>query len=153
MAQPVKQLGKEYPVILSQDIAWGDMDAFGHVNNTVYFRYFENARIEYFNRIGVRLQKKQLSMGPILASARCNFRIPLDFPDHIHIGIRSRLLSAKKFSMEFAVLSERHGAIAAEGDGLIVYYDYAAGKSCEIPDAIVAAIKMLEFHPLSGGAE
>ncbi len=144
MAHPLKQLEKDYPVILSQDIAWGDMDAFGHVNNTVYFRYFENARIEYFSRIGVLLEDKQLRVGPILASAHCNFRIPLDFPDHIHIGIRSRLLSAKKFSMEFAVFSERHGAIAAEGDGLIVYYDYAAGKSCEISDAIVGAIKMLE---------
>ena len=53
-------------------------------------------------------------------------------------------MSAKKFSMEFAVFSEKHGAIAAEGDGLIVYYDYALGQSCEIPTEIVAAIKTLE---------
>ena len=46
--------------------------------------------------------------------------------------------------MEFAVFSEKHDAIAAEGDGLIVYYDYATGKSCEIPNAIVLAIKTLE---------
>ena len=140
----MKHLTKEYPVVLSQDIIWGDMDEFGHINNTVYFRYFENARIEYFNRIGVLEQKTQLGVGPILASTGCNFRIPLDFPDHIHIGTRSRILSPKKFSMEFAVFSERHGAIAAEGDGLIVYYDYAKGKSCEIPDAIVMAIKTFE---------
>ena len=140
----MKQLKKEYPVILSQDIIWGDMDAFGHINNTVYFRYFENARIEYFNRVGVLEQKKQLGVGPILASTRCNFRIPLDFPDCIHIGTRSTILSPNKFSMEFAVFSERHVAIAADGDGLIVYYDYANGKSCEIPNAIVVAIEMLE---------
>jgi len=131
-------------VILSQDIAWGDMDAFGHVNNTVYFRYFEDARIEYFKRVGIHELRQPSGVGPILANARCDFRIPLDFPDRIHIGTRSRVLSAKKFSMEFAVFSERYGAIAAEGDGLIVYYDYAAGKSCAIPAAIVASIQLLE---------
>ena len=144
MTHYMKQFKKEYPVVLSQDIIWGDMDAFGHINNTVYFRYFENARIEYFNRIGVLEQKKQLGEGPILASTQCNFRMPLDFPDHIHIGTRSKILSARKFSMEFAIFSEKHGDIAAEGNGLIVYYDYAKGKSCEIPNAIVVAIKMLE---------
>ena len=144
MTHSMKKLKKEYPVIISQDIIWGDMDAFGHINNTVYFRYFENVRIEYFNRIGVLEQKKQLGVGPILASTRCNFRMPLDFPDQIHIATRSIILSAKKFSMEFVIFSESHGAIAAEGDGLIVYYDYALGKSCEIPTEIVATIKTLE---------
>ncbi len=140
----MKKLTKEYPVVLSQDIIWGDMDAFGHINNTVYFRYFEDARIAYFDRIGVHKQIKQLSVGPILATTQCNFRLPLDYPDRINIATRSSILSAKKFSMEYVVFSERHGAIAAEGDGLIVYYDYANGKSCEIPKTIVTAINKLE---------
>lgn len=87
---------------------------------------------------------KQIGVGPILATTQCNFRLPLDYPDHIHIATRSSILSSKKFNMEFVVFSEKHGAITAEGDGLIVYYDYANGKSCEIPDAIVTAIKKLE---------
>ena len=89
-------------------------------------------------------RKNSEGVGPILAGARCNFRIPLEYPDHIHIGIRSRILSPKKFSMEFAVFSVRHDAVAAEGDGMIVYYDYAKGKSCEIPNGFVVAIKTLE---------
>lgn len=140
----MKQLRKDYPVVLSQDIIWGDMDSFGHINNTVYFRYFEDARIAYFDRIGVHEQMKQFSVGPILATAQCNFRLPLDYPDRINIAIRASILSPKKFNMEFVVFSERHVAIAAEGDGLVVYYDYANGKSCEIPKAIVTAIKKLE---------
>lgn len=144
MAHRMKQLKKEYPVVLSQDIIWGDMDAFGHINNTVYFRYFEDARIAYFDQIGVHEQMKQIGVGPILATTQCNFRLPLDYPDHIHIATRSSILSAKKFSMEFVVFSERHDVITAEGDGLIVYYDYTNGKSCEIPSEIVTAIKKLE---------
>jgi len=138
------QLNKEYPVVLSQDVVWGDMDAFGHVNNTVYFRYFEDARIAYFDRIGVHEHKEQSGIGPILANARCDFRLPLDYPDRIQIATRSSILSAKKINMEFVVLSEKHGALSAEGEGLVVYYDYAQGRSCEIPGAIVAAIKALE---------
>jgi len=120
------------------------MDAFGHINNTVYFRYFEDARIAYFDQIGVHEQMKQIGVGPILATTQCNFRLPLDYPDHIHIATRSSILSPKKFNMEFVVFSKRHGAITAEGDGLIVYYDYANKKSCEIPSEIVTAIKKLE---------
>ena len=142
MVNLVKQLDKDYPVVLSQDVIWGDMDAFGHINNTVYFRYFEDARIAYFDKIGVHQQMEQFNIGPILAKTHCNFRLPLDYPDRIHIATRSSILSPKTFNMEYVVFSEQHGALTAEG--LIVYYDYANGNSCEIPEAIVAAIKALE---------
>ena len=137
-------LEKKYPVVLSQNVIWGDMDAYGHVNNTVYFRYFEDARIAYFDRINVHEQMEQFKIGPILASTHCNFRLPLDYPDHIHIATRSSILSPRKFKMEYAVFSERHDSITADGEGLIVYYDYANRKSCEIPSSIVSAIKALE---------
>ena len=140
----MNQLEKEYPVVLDQDVIWGDMDAFGHINNTVYFRYFEDARIAYFTKIGISELKEQSGTGLILAKSHCNFRLPLDYPDRIHIATRSRILSPKTIVMEYAVFSEKHGSIAAEGEGLIVYYDYAKGKSCEIPKAIVTAIETLE---------
>ena len=52
MSKLLDKLEKEYPLVLSEDVIWGDMDAYGHVNNKVYFRYFEDARIAYFDRIG-----------------------------------------------------------------------------------------------------
>lgn len=133
-----------YPVVLLQDVIWGDMDAFGHVNNTVYFRYFEDARIAYFELIGVQEQMKRDGIGPILASTHCNFRLPLDYPDRIHVGTRSTVLSPRRFNMEYAVFSEKHEAITAEGEGLIVYYDYTHGRSIDIPDEIAAGIAKLE---------
>lgn len=142
----MKHFENEYPVILSQDVIWGDMDAFGHINNTIYFRYFEDARIAYFDRIGVHLHMRQTKIGPILANAHCNFRLPLEYPDRIQIGTRASIQSPKKLNMEFAVFSEKHGRMVADGDGLVVYYDYANGKSCEIPEPIVAAIKALEVE-------
>ena len=135
---------EEFPVVLSQEVIWGDMDAFDHVNNTVYFRYFEDARIAYFDLAGIREYKDRTSVGPILASTDCNFRLPLTYPDKIRIAGRSTILSAKKFRMDYVVYSERHGGVAAEGQGLLVYYDYNSGRSCEIPQQIVAAINELE---------
>lgn len=147
----MKQLEDNYPVVLSQDVIWGDMDAYGHVNNTVYFRYFEDARIAYFDKIGVQEHKDKMQIGPILATTNCDFRLPLEYPDRVQIVTRSRILSAKKFNMYYAVYSERYGSMAAEGEGLLVYYDYAGGKSCEIPDAIVTAINAVEQQVAPAG--
>lgn len=135
---------KTYPVSLQQDVIWGDMDAFGHINNTVYFRYFEDARIAYFDRAGVFDYKQHYNIGPILASSHCNFKLPLSYPDRVQIAARASILSAKKINMHYIVYSEEFGAIAAEGEALVVYYDYASNKTCAIPETIVTAIKALE---------
>ena len=140
----MNQFNQQYPVVISQNVIWGDMDAFEHVNNTVYFRYFEDVRIAYFEQLDVLGHKAKNNIGPILAKTECNFKLPLKYPDSIHIAARTRILSAKKFEMDYAVYSESYDAIVAEGNGLNVYYDYGLGKSCEIPDSIVTTISNLE---------
>jgi acyl-CoA thioester hydrolase len=134
----------EFPIVVAQNVIWSDMDAFGHVNNAVYLRYFEDGRMAYFDRIGVDEYKQQANLGPIMARVSCDFRAPLHYPDAIQIGTRSVLLSAGKLSMQFAVYSEKLGRIVADGEGLVLYYDYSLGRSCDIPQPIVAAMENLE---------
>jgi len=139
---------RDYSLTVNQDVNWGDMDAFGHINNTVYFRYFENIRMAYFEKTSVNEHKNATQIGPILASTQCQFRAPLTYPDHIHIGTRIKELEKieqgeKRFTMEYAVFSEQQDCIAAKGEGLIVYYNYNEGKSCAIPESILAAFKNL----------
>jgi len=136
----MSKLEEHYPIILTQDVIWNDMDAFQHVNNTVYFRYFEDARWGFFNRFGVNEHKEKYGIGPILAATNCNFKLPLAFPDRVHIGARYTVTSPKKISMEYAVYSEKLNGIAAEGEGLLVYYDYGLGRSCDIPTEILNRI-------------
>ncbi|MGH7447413.1 MAG: acyl-CoA thioesterase, partial [Longimicrobiales bacterium] len=114
----------EYPVIISVPVAWGEMDAFGHVNNIIYFRYFESARIAYLDAIGFRGDDESSGIGPILASTECRFRRPLAYPDTVSIGARTIDLAADRFTMEYRVASAALGEIAAEGGGVIVAYDY-----------------------------
>src|SRR4051812_1913080 len=79
----------DFPVVVVQDVAWGDMDAYQHVNNVVYFRYFENARLEYLRRLGWSDLKEATGLGPILAATQARFRRALTYPDAIAVGARA----------------------------------------------------------------
>ena len=66
----MEELIGAYPVVITIPIAWGDMDAFQHVNNTVYFKHFESARISYFEKINFLEVMNKTGIGPILASSQ-----------------------------------------------------------------------------------
>ena len=136
-------LSSTYPLVISQDLIWRDMDVYGHINNAVYFRYFEDVRLALFENIGVSDFKRREHLGPILASTRCDFRAPLIYPGRIQIGTCIEDIKAKRFTMKYAVYSEQLDGLAAEGEGLVVYYDYAKGKSCEIPPVLVPELQAL----------
>ena len=135
---------EKYPVIITQEVHWGDMDAFQHVNNKIYFRYFEDVRLAYLQRIGALEYMQSSKTGPILASTSCNYRAPVLYPDTVHIATRTRDLQAKRVTMEYVVFSEQQQKVVADGEGLMVYYDFVSGKSAEIPEVIAAKIKALQ---------
>ena len=139
-----KALLADYPVRITLPVAWGDMDAMGHVNNVVYLRWFESVRMVYLQRVGLMAHMQEHGVGPILAETRCRYRIPLEYPDEVEVGARVARLDTDRFLMEYAVASRNHGRVAAEGDGLIVTYDYDAGHKAPVPEMTVAAIGQLE---------
>ncbi len=133
-----------YPVVIESPVAWGDMDAFAHVNNTVYLRWFESSRIAYFEKLELMELMERTGVGPILASTRCRFKIPLDYPDRVSVGARIARIGEDRFVMEYAAASHRHAAIAADGEGLIVAYDYRQRAKAPIPDEVRERIHRLE---------
>lgn len=140
-----------YPVIVEQAVVWGDMDSYRHVNNVVYFRYFENARLEYFRRLDWFAFEQETGIGPILASTNCRFRRALTYPDTIRIGARVIALDADRFTLEHRIVSARLGEVAAEGQGVIVTYHYARGEKVPMPDEIRRRINVLEASAASPG--
>jgi acyl-CoA thioester hydrolase len=132
------------PVRIEVDVAWGDMDAFQHVNNVVYLRWFESARIEYFRQIGFIEHMERTGHGPILAETRCRFRFPVTFPDHIIATVSVRDVGEDRFVMDYRLYSTRHDRLVAEGDGRIVCYDFNGGSAIALPDAVRAAMAALE---------
>ena len=133
-----------FPVVVEIPVAWGDMDYFRHVNNIVFFRYFESARIEYLERIGFRELTGESSVGPILASTGCRFRRPLTWPDTVAVGARVTEVGEDRFAMEYRLVSRKSGEVAAEGTGVLVSFDYAAERKVPLPEAVRRAIGVLE---------
>ena len=132
----IPDLLADFPVTVDIDVAWGDMDAMGHVNNTVYFRYFETARISCFADLGLGSIEQSQGVGPILHSASCRFRIPLTHPDTVVVGARVDDIDKDRFVMKYRAVSRRHGAVAADGESLIVTFDYANGAKAPISDGL-----------------
>lgn len=129
--------------VLELPVQWGEQDAFGHVNNTVYFRWCESARIVYLEQVGLQAMVESERIGPILAHIGCNFRRPVVYPDRVRIGSRITRLGNSSFDMEHRIVSQRLGLVA-DAQSTLVVYDYAAGRSHRIPDAVRSAIVALE---------
>lgn len=135
---------RRFPVVVEQAVAWGEMDAYNHVNNVVYFRYFENSRLEYFRRLGWFELEKLDNIGPILASTSARFRKAVVYPDRLAIGARAVQFQADRFVMEHVIVAASSGAVVTEGQGLIVAFDYNKGIKATIPAALKQAIAELE---------
>ena len=135
---------ESYPLVIEAPVAWGEMDSMGHVNNIVYFRYFESARIAYFERVGFMTHMSETGVGPILASTQCRFRLPLSYPDTVFVGAKAEQITDDRFLMKYLAVSHRHARPAAEGEGLIVSFDYRAQRKAPLPAEVRARIEELE---------
>ena len=124
-------------------IAWGDMDSFKHVNNTKFFKFFETARIKYFEGAGFIETMEQDAIGPILASTSCKFIKPLFYPDTVTVGTRVTSVEPDNFMMEYIIVSKSKG-IAALGDSKMVVYDYKSSKKTTLPDSIRNRIREID---------
>ena len=116
-------------------IRWGDMDAMGHVNNTVYFRYMEQARISWFEAIGVRFAVN--GQGLVIVNASCTFIKQLVYPGKVeiktYVGEVGR--SSVQTYLELRP-SYDSGKIYAEGAAKVVWVDYLKEKSAPLPERI-----------------
>ena len=133
----------DFPLVIGIPVQWGDQDAFGHVNNTVYLRWCESVRIEYLRRIGLWMIGED-GIGPILASISCDYRKPLTYPDTVHVGVRVERIGNTSFRMDHVVVSEAQNLVAAELRSTIVVVDYKRNKSVPVPASVRAAIEKIE---------
>lgn len=93
-------------------------------------------------------QSRDVVIGPILASIDCRFRYPLAYPDTITVGVRMVALGEDRFTIHHRVVSQTAGRIAAEGEGVIVAYDYERAQKTRLPDAVRKAILALDGKAL-----
>ena len=135
---------KGFPVIVAFPIAWGEMDSQKHVNNVVYFRYIENARIAYYDKIGAWQMMEKTGVGTVLARTECRYRIPLTYPDTVSVGAKVTKMEKDRFTMEYRVVSHRLGKLAAEGKGVLVTFDFQQNSKTAVPEELRKNIFALE---------
>ncbi|MEZ6132913.1 MAG: thioesterase family protein [Planctomycetaceae bacterium] len=117
-------------------VQWGDMDAFGHVNNAVYFRWFESARIDLLDSFQSEVSMASGGIAPILASIRCDYKKQLHYPDTVYIGSRTGPPGRTSVEIQHAVYSRQLRQVAAVGTSVMVVFDYQANRPVRIPDEL-----------------
>ncbi len=135
---------EQWPVSVRIPVAWGDMDSFQHVNNVVYLRWFETARIAFFERLRMMDRMESDRIGPILAKTSCTFVRPVAYPDTVIAEASCTAVGGKSFTMAYRVRSEALGKVAAEGDGVIVMFDYANDRAVPVDDTLRAGLESLK---------
>jgi len=137
----------DYNTLFEFTVHWSDMDAANHVNNLVYIKWTETARVLYFEKIGMDISFRSAAAGPILGWQECKYIFPMTFPDTAIIGIKTKDILIDKFIIECAVFSKRHDRIAAISSQSIVPYNYKESKKVELPQSWIDNIKQIDSVP------
>jgi acyl-CoA thioester hydrolase len=116
------------------EVRYGDLDPQGHLNNARYLTYMEQARIFYFEKLGLFTRKMTfLEIGVILADVHLSFHAPVLFGMDIQVGVRTKRLGNKSFTVEQAVMDNATGRNMASAELVLVSYDYHQGQTIPIP--------------------
>ena len=131
-------------------VQWGEMDAFNHVNNVVYIRWCETARIELFRNIwgdkGINMKEilEGSGVGPILANFNINYKIPISYPDNVIIQTRVAHIGNSSFNVEHQVFTEKMGnSLVAEASSVVVMLNYKTGEKFTLDSSM--KLKLEQF--------
>ncbi|PMG42092.1 thioesterase family protein [Shewanella sp. 10N.286.52.B9] len=137
----MEQFIAQNSIITEIPVAWGEMDALNHVNNAVYFRYFETARIDFFSQINMMKELKETSVGPVLSETQAKFKRPVTFPDTLLVGITISDIKQDRFMMHYRVFSEAQQAITTTGSAKVVMFNFKTGQKATLTAELLAALE------------
>ncbi len=125
--------------VTKMPIRWGDMDAYGHVNNTVYFRYMEQARVEWVEEMNIPVRPG--GAGPVIINASCTFLIPMNYPGTVEVRTFVGAIGRSSYETCVEMRIEGDERIFAEGAAKVVWMDTQTGKSVPLPDHVRASLE------------
>lgn len=132
------ELLKDYPVINRQTVAWGDMDALGHINNVRYYDYAQEARIVYMNQV------LPDDLYTVIVSTSCQYMSEVKYPDVLQVGVRIKKLGNTSITHEIVFFSETQGKIVATGESVVVVMNKATGQKQAITQTLKDNIDKLQ---------
>ncbi|UCX06415.1 acyl-CoA thioesterase [Shewanella glacialimarina] len=132
----------EHPIHTKIPVAWGEMDALQHVNNAVYFKYFETARLDFFNQINLLEDLHKTGVGPVLSETNARYKRPVTFPDTLIIGVTISDIQADRFIMHYTAFSEAQQAVTTQGWAKIVMFNFKTGKKADLTPPLLNALTL-----------
>ena len=136
---PMLAAGRSLLITSRMPVRWGDMDAYGHVNNTVYFRYLEQTRVEWLEQMGSAVSPDNAE-APVIINAACTFMLPVNYPATVIVRMYGGEPGRSSLMTWYELLVEGDERIYAEGSSKVVWMNPQTGKSVPLPEAVRAAV-------------
>lgn len=144
MSQILETLIQNYSAEFALPVQWGDMDSFNHVNNVIYFRYFESARLALFEKTSMMTRMKEVNIGPILAETQCQYRLAVTYPDHLRVFTKVKDITEFGFTQEYAIYSHALDAITTRATSRVTMVDYNTGEKAVLDGNLLEELKQLQ---------
>ncbi|WP_166420492.1 thioesterase family protein [Pseudoalteromonas sp. Z1A8] len=136
----------QHPIHTDITVAWADMDALQHVNNVVYLRYFEIARIDFLNKINLFDTISLNGVGPVISENNIRYKRPVTFPDTLTVGVTITDIKTDRFTMNYTVYSHVQKAITTTGTSKVVMFDFTTGQKAAISEPLLSALTSHAQH-------
>jgi acyl-CoA thioester hydrolase len=140
---PLRETRARYRYFAAVPTRWMDNDVYGHVNNVVYYAYFDTV----INRYLIAEGGLDITRGDVIGlcvESQCRYRKPVAFPDDVDAGLRVRKIGRSSVTYDVGIFVRGEDDAAAEGSFVHVFVDRATRKSTPIPDGLRAALARIE---------
>jgi len=134
---------KDFSVRLNLRIDWSELDLMSHVNNVVFLKYAQSARVNYWEQIGLYQHLLKTKEGPMLASVTCQFRKQLLYPGSITIYTRMKSIGNTSFCLQHEIVDEE-GDVTAEVEDVLVMFDFNNNEKMPFLEKIRKNVEELE---------
>ena len=131
------------PIILTLRVDWSEMDLFGHINNVMYAKYIQSARVNFVEQIGLIKILKEEKIGFMLASSAIQYQKPLFYPDNITIETTVEFIKNTSFGLQHQIFNGQN-ELSTIGNDILVMYDFNINQKVPVPEQIRAEILRIQ---------
>ena len=131
------------PVILTLRVDWSEMDLFGHINNVMYAKYTQSARVNFVETIGIMKMLEEEKIGFMLATSALEYKKPLFYPDTKRIETTITFIKTTSFGLQHQIYNGNN-VLSTIGSDILVMYDFNIGQKVPIPESILSEMRRLE---------
>ena len=131
------------PIILTLRVDWSEMDLFGHINNVMYAKYAQSARVNFVEAIGIMKMLEEEKVGFMLASSALEYKKPLFYPDSIRIETTVSFIKTTSFGLQHQIFNGQN-ELSTIGNDILVMYDFNINQKVPVPERIRAEFLRLQ---------